>query len=150
MIEIKTSVPTAAWREAGRLGGDIEGLKRRTSKTQCNKGLGGKITSFRNSRTQNHRRRKTTKTQVALPAENRKNKSRQMSNDSSGSSTPSGNRIAVTPGAKQFKIPNGDAASSIQVSSSITSPRRRITRTTSTSRQHQTTDLFCLWFPTSP
>jgi hypothetical protein len=56
---------------------------------------------------------KTTKTQVALPAEIEAQIQADVERFKAKLSTPSGNRIAVTQ-AKQFKMPNGDAASSIQ------------------------------------
>lgn len=53
------------------------------------------------------------KTQVALPAEIEAQIQADVERFKAKLSTPSGNRIAVTQ-AKQFKMPNGDAASSIQ------------------------------------
>ena len=55
---------------------------------------------------------KTTKTQVALPAEIEAQIQADIERFKSKLSTPSGNRIAVTQ-AKQFKMPNGDSAPSI-------------------------------------
>lgn len=55
---------------------------------------------------------KTTKTQVALPAEIEAQIQADIERFKSKLSTPSGNRIAVTQ-AKQFKMPNGNSAPSI-------------------------------------
>ena len=56
---------------------------------------------------------KTPKTQVALPADIEAQIQADIERFKSKLSTPSGNRIAVTQ-AKQFKLPNGNTASSIQ------------------------------------